>query len=235
MGENKEENSDRGQLIRDVVSIEWGMFQEVQNVGGRADCQSMPQTFFVMRASQFDSWPDEIIESYKQDLNDALNEQRNPVSEKYAYMMKSTHPGEYDQIRQYLPEISKDKHDLVEDIIKIELTWADELSAKYPHFTSQGRPTRTSQDTPCTTSIETYARGELSTYSVRTLRMLLDHYTKLAAKGVNLQAKVAAKEASAYGYKSLDEAERVIAEGKMSGNGLDPDPKYATEDGPYDL
>ena len=53
--------TDREQLIDSLVGAEWAFFQNVNNVGGRASCQDMPQTFSVMRRSQFAIWPDEGV------------------------------------------------------------------------------------------------------------------------------------------------------------------------------
>lgn len=217
------EKAERDEIIGNIVLAEWTLFQAVQNVGGRADCQDMPNTFSAMRRAQFDSWPDEALDSYADDLAEAIQAGRNPVAEKYAYMMASTHPEEFEALRDSVPEVSAEKHALVEQIVEIELGWADQLAAAYPHFAGRGRPVRSSEDTPEVTSIETYSRGELSTYSERTLRVLLDHYRSLVEKGVNLQEHVAAEEARAYGYPSLTTADEAIAKGTMSGQGLDPE------------
>lgn len=217
------EKAERDEIIGNIVLAEWELFQAVQNVGGRADCQDMPNTFSAMRRAQFDAWPDEALDSYADDLADTIQAGRNPVAEKYAYMMASTHPEEFEALRDSVPEIPAEKHALVDQIVKIELDWADQLAAAYPHFTGRGRPVRSSEDTPEVTSIETYSRGELSTYSERTLRALLDHYRSLVEKGVNLQERVANEEARAYGYPSLAAADEAIAKGTMSGQGLDPE------------
>lgn len=42
MAYKKEE---RDEIIGNIVLAEWELFQAVQNVGGRADCQDMPNTF----------------------------------------------------------------------------------------------------------------------------------------------------------------------------------------------
>lgn len=212
----------RNSIIHDVVSLEWSLFQEVNNTGGRASCQNMPETFFVMRGSQFDNWTDAMIISYGNDLHAAEQEGRNLLSEKYAYMMRSTHPDEWEQIKEYIPEVSPEKSALVEQIVAIQIGWAEELAERYPNFTSKGRPIHTSQDTPNTTSIETYSRGELSTYSETTLKLILEHYTHLKIDGVNAQEQTIADEARAYGYESLEAAEKAIAEERMSQEGLDP-------------
>ena len=82
-------------LVDAVVTAEWEMFSNVQNVGGKASCQMDPKTFRIMRSSQMDNWDDELLGSYLEDLLNARLEGRNLVTEKYARMMESTFPEEY--------------------------------------------------------------------------------------------------------------------------------------------
>lgn len=85
-------------LVDAVVTAEWEMFSNVQNVGGKASCQMDPKTFRIMRSSQMDNWDDELLGSYLEDLLNARLEGRNLVTEKYARMMESTFPEEYAQL-----------------------------------------------------------------------------------------------------------------------------------------
>ncbi len=208
----------RDELISEVVSIEWTMFQGVNNKGGRANCQDMPQTFYIMRSTQFRNWTDEMIQSYYDDLFEALGTGRNLLSEKYAYMMRSTAPDEWEQIKDIVPPVTPEKSDIVEKIIDIEMEWADDLVKRYPYFMTRARPVHTNQDNRGT-SIETYSRGELSTYSIKTLKLMLEHFAKMRDEGLNVQEMVIADEAKEYGYASLEEAEKAIVEGRMSGDG----------------
>lgn len=77
-----------------IAAIEWEMFQRVRNEGGRADCQNRPDTFKIMRLAQFSAWPEELAQSYLEDLRKALQNDRNLPMEKYARMMESTAPEE---------------------------------------------------------------------------------------------------------------------------------------------
>ena len=40
-------------IIQQIVDIEWAFFDQVQNIGGRADCQDDYPTFLIMRKRQF--------------------------------------------------------------------------------------------------------------------------------------------------------------------------------------
>ena len=64
-------------LVDAVVTAEWEMFSNVQNVGGKASCQMDPKTFRIMRSSQMDNWDDELLGSYLEDLLNARLEGRN--------------------------------------------------------------------------------------------------------------------------------------------------------------
>ena len=92
-------------LVDAVVTAEWEMFSNVQNVGGKASCQMDPKTFRIMRSSQMDNWDDELLGSYLEDLLNARLEGRNLVTEKYARMMESTFPEEYAQLADSLPPL----------------------------------------------------------------------------------------------------------------------------------
>ena len=194
-----------------VIQMEWEFFQNVNNVGGRASCQDMPQTFEIMRRSQFAIWTDEMLISYYGDLRSAQIDERNPMTEKYGYMMESTHPGEFALIKDALPAISAKKRELIDQIVAIQIAWAEAVSAAYPRFAGRGRVIRSSQDSASATSIETYSRGELATYSEHTLELMLEHFARAQADGRNLQEDVDACIARSYGYRSLADAEAAMA------------------------
>ncbi len=194
-----------------IIAMEWAFFQMVHNVGGRANCQDMPETFGIMRKSQFTIWTDDMLLSYYEDLKAAEYEGRNPMTEKYGYMMESTHPDEFALIKDALPTIPQAKRRLIEQIIAIQIPWAESMSGSYPRLAGRGRVIRTSQDSPGTTSIETYSRGELATYSERTLELMLEHFENAQALGHNLQEDVYASIARSYGYQSLADAEASLA------------------------
>ncbi|KFI68383.1 DUF4125 family protein [Bifidobacterium magnum] len=194
--------------INHIVDLEWGQFQRTTNAGGRAACQNDNDTFRIMRLSQFATWPDALLRSYEQDLEQADTQGRNLVTEKYARMMASTVPDEYERaIAPYLPELSEERTELQERIIAIQVRWAQEFRKRYPKLGSAMRVLRTSEDTPQATSFETYLRGELSTYSPRTLEEYAAFVERLCDECHNLTQETVLNTVRMSGFSSLDEAE----------------------------
>lgn len=195
------------QMMRDILDLEWEMFQSVQGIDGPSACQQDCKTFEIMRSSQLRGWNGEVAESYLDDLRQAKARGRNLMTEKYARMMEYTSPCEYRRIAAQLPALDPAAPPLIEKILQMSVQWMEALAAKYPHVGAQGRPVRNSGDTPYSPSFETYTRGELATYSVRTLRLLEDHYLQMAAQGENPAEVILRHTVAEYGYASLEHAE----------------------------
>lgn len=203
-------------LIHEICEREWQMFDKVNNTGGRASCQNDADFFKAMRTCQFSVWNEATLVSYLNDLDQASQQGRNLLSEKYAYMMEYTHPAEFEGIRGKLPPISEEKAALIREIIPVQLEWEREVDTRFPAMRANGRPLTHEQDTPWVTSFETYLEGELKTYSQETLRCYADYIRSAKSGGLNLAWLTAERTALAYGFTSLEEAERVAAERAQS-------------------
>lgn len=194
-------------IIEQIVEMEWEMFQNVRNTGGRAACQDDFETFDVMRKSQFLIWDLPLLESYWQDLQEGKAQGRNLVMEKYAYMMESTAPKEYEAIATGLPKISEEKQAMVEQIVAIQVGWREEFAEKYPHLSGQARIIHTSEDTLYDISFETYLRGELKTYSMQTLVLYGRRIVAFVQEQKNMTEEIMRYTTAFYGYKTLEDKE----------------------------
>jgi len=199
------------ETIKEILKIEEDMFTRVKNIGGRASCQDDLATFKIMRSSHFANWSKVALESYLQDLREAKEKGRNLLAEKYARMMESTAPLEYAQIKNLLPPLEPEVSSLIEKIVEIELAWQEELLKRYPHVVERGRPLYSSEDTPFITSLETYLRGELATYSPKTLTLYYQNCLEQKEKKINGAEIALAHMVKQYGYRSLEEANRLLA------------------------
>ena len=199
--------SEREQLIFDIAQMEWELFQQVYNTGGRASCQDDPDTFFKMRMSQWMVFSDEALHSYLDDCRQAYEEGRNLMFEKYGRMMESTFPEEYEEVKKHLPDVA-DKVEIVDRIVKINLEWDAEMLRDYPNLRKRGRVLTTAEDgIMAGSSMESYLRGELLSYSKRTLDLIWQETLAAYEKGESLLRQTIANETLFYGYRSLEEAE----------------------------
>lgn len=193
--------------IENIIGMEWEMFSNVDNEGGKAECQNQPDTFRIMRKSQFLAWTFEIRDSYLIDLKQAKKAGRNLCAEKYGYMMESTFPEEYEGIKDMLPDIEKAKMEQIRQIVQINLEWDQEMDEKYKKLRANGRPLRKEQDTQYATSVETYMTGELKTYSEKTIQLLYEYTIQCKENGRNLAYDILKNMVTEYGYDSVEAAE----------------------------
>ena len=195
-------------IIEEIVDLEWNQFDKVKNEGGRADCQDDFATFSVMRKSQYMTWNEELLRSYRNDLLTANQKSWNLIMEKYARMMKSTAPNKYAKLEKELPVLNEQRLAIQEEIIKIQVAWMEEFASKYPKMADNARSIHTSEDNEYNTSYETYLRGELGTYSENTFVLYGRFITSLMKTGKNLAYETMSNTAKLYGYESVEDAER---------------------------
>ncbi|MBR2520908.1 MAG: DUF4125 family protein [Oscillospiraceae bacterium] len=206
---------DKNETIARIIELEWGMFQTVNPDGSyRAPCQDDRPTFVGMRHGQFESWPQEALDSYLRDLEQAVQSGRNLVREKYIHMMEHTSPASYirliGQISAPSPEVSAAADRLTAMLVEQTVP----LFEAYPNVAGGGRPLRSSEDPKGVISIETYQRGELLTYSAQTLSILSGYVEELAEKGVSMARIILENSLAHYGFHSLEEAESCVSERK---------------------
>ena len=195
-------------MIEKIIKTEWEMFQKVDNIGGRASCQDDYETFYIMRASQYGSWSEEMVGCYANFVENCRNEGRNLLTEKYARMMKFTHPAYYEKnIAPVLPEISEADYVLIDKIVKAMIVWETDFARKYPKISGAGRPLTSDGDASGFTSMETYARGELATYPHELLELYSDYVDRLTAEGKSLSLMNQEIMVKLYGYDTIEEAE----------------------------
>ena len=199
-------------LVEEVIRREWDQFQHTENEGGRASCQGNWPMFHQMRASQFMTWPEDLLRSYLDDLDEANRVGRNLVTEKYARMMASTAPDEYrERIEPFIPRLSDERIARQERVITVQVAWARDFRGHYPRLGAAMRVLTTAEDTPEDTSFETYLRGELGTYSDRTMALYEAMVENLQAAGRNLTEQTVANTVRLGGFADLEEAEAAQA------------------------
>ena len=179
----EQENRLKERLIEQILEREWMFFQMVHHTEGRAECQNNPDEFVVMRKSQWETMPINILRSYLEDLILAKHKEINIVGEKYARMM---------------------------EFVEIYLKWEEEMINKYPKLASRARPLHSMDDTPNYVSIETYLKGELSSYSVKTLKLYFEYIQESLNQGINLAKKNLENIAKMKGYESLEDVEKTL-------------------------
>lgn len=196
------------EIQEEIIQIEWNQFQKVNNQGGRAGCQDDWQQFHIMRLSQFLAWPEELLESYLNDLEEADASDSNLIFNKYAYMMEVTDPEGYRKICHVLPEITPVQREQMEKTVQIQVKWAETFAKEYPNFAGNGRPIHQYEERFGWTSVETYQRGELYSYGTETQKLYCKFIETCEKEHRNLTYEVREHMAKMYGYASLEDAER---------------------------
>jgi len=197
-------------LVNKVVEAEWKAFDEVQNEGGRASCQDDWNTFSKMRKSQYMTWSVEMLESFLDDMENAKARGWNLITEKYGRMEASTAPEEYAKIEASLPPRDERTRAIVEEIVKVQVRFMEELADDYPKVANTARSIHTYEDSQWNTSYETYLRGELLTYSEKTLALYGQYVVDYVKREKNLAVEIMNNTAVLYGYKSIDDLEEKL-------------------------
>lgn len=204
----------RAELIDTIVRIEWEDFLHVNNEGGVASCQRRPDTFKIMRTSLLQTYSDELLESYLDDVSTASATGRSLMTEKYAWMMENTDDTAFKQIESRLPLLPYEVCERIEHIVKFFLVWQAQANVLFPRMAEGGRPLLSEDDKPDSTSFESYLRGELKSYSARTIAIYERYAISCWHNGVNLAIANMDNIARQYGYANATDAEHNSGRGK---------------------
>lgn len=204
----------RKELVDKIVAIEWPMFFGVNNEGGKASCQMDPQTFRIMRESQYETWSPELLQSYLEDLEKARAEGRNVMTEKYGRMMERTAPEEYARIRDHLPKVDPVVQKLVDEIVEAHVRWKEELDKRYPNLSERGRALRSKDDNRYgQPSLETYMRAELQSLSPKSAEIYHRETMERVAQNRSEAEENLLNQVRQYGFESLADANEHIGRG----------------------
>lgn len=193
-------------IVKQIVDMEWDLFTNLNNTGGRAFCQDNKEEFYINRTTQWENLTEEIQDSYLNDMLIAEEQGRNMLFEKYAYMMKTTHPDEYESIKKYLPREDPMKTRVIERIENIVMKWEIEFKEKYPKFAKLCRPTENGIEDELT-SARVYLVGEHMTYSYTTNLYYFEYVKSLE---YNLVEKIFTDIVKKKGYESIEQVENSL-------------------------
>jgi hypothetical protein len=207
--EESMESMTEEELIEYLVKKEFETFDKTRNAGGRASCQDDWETFYIMRKSQYLTWTRPMLISMICDFENTSADGWNMITEKYARMMESTVPEEYEKLKDKLPPVSEQKKAIVEQVVFIQVKWMEEFAAAHPNVSMHARSIHTSEDTFYSTSAETYLRGELLTYSDETLALYARFIVDLAKQNKNLTEMIMYHTIKMYGYETFDDVKEM--------------------------
>ncbi|HMM38220.1 MAG TPA: DUF4125 family protein [Desulfovibrio sp.] len=179
----------RKDLLSEIIERELAMFQSVNNRGGRADCQDMPESFRLMREITHAVLSVAFLESYGQDLRRAERDGRNFMTEKYAIMEGQIAPINPDP---RIPEIADQETD-----------WREAVAAEFPHAVEPGG----------SEAFRRYLRAELQTYSPGTIGAYAECVDAARREGRNLARERYDLLMSKLGFGSLAEREASVERG----------------------
>ena len=200
------------ELVEEIAGLEFEAFDKVKNEGGRASCQNDWGTFSIMRKSQYLTWNKNMLIQYLYDFHREYHRGHNLIEEKYGRMMESTAPEKYEEIKSYFPDLNQEKKEIIEQIVRFQVSWMEKFAASYPRLAENARSIHSYEDDSDNTSYETYLRGELGTYSDKMLELYGRYIVGYARAGKNLTYDIMDLNVKMYGYVSVEDAERRLEE-----------------------
>lgn len=185
----------KSEFLDKVLEMEWQMFVRVKSAH-HAACQSAPNNFKMIRSSLFETWTEEMLESYLDDLRQAETDQRNLLTEKYARM------------DNLIPPLSNNP--LIKIIVAIENAWQNELQQRYPALYQ--RCCRSMDQTGDGKNFSIYLGCELETYGDSTLELYYENLTTAVEQDRNLAIESMQRLVCKNGYRDLAHAEQELGQ-----------------------
>lgn len=170
-------------LTNEIVEIEYKMFKSLKNIGGEASCQRNYPYFKLMREAQYLTFNINLLESYLEDLHEALNNNYNLLEIKYGFMEETLDPNHFKEISSRLPQLTKFQKEVIASISDVVLEMKN-LFDKTLH--AKMRDNDSSYDTYNNASYETYLKGELASYSEKTLYLYARMLQELSQNNQNI-------------------------------------------------
>lgn len=170
-------------LTNEIVEIEYKMFKSLKNIEGEASCQRNYPYFKLMREAQYLTFNINLLESYLEDLHQALNNNYNLLEIKYGFMEETLDPNHFKEISSRLPQLTKFQKEVIASISDVVLEMKN-LFDKIPH--AKMRDNDSSYDTYNNASYETYLKGELASYSEKTLYLYARMLQELSQNNQNI-------------------------------------------------
>ncbi|MDY6029144.1 MAG: DUF4125 family protein [Acidaminococcaceae bacterium] len=182
---------EKNELLEKIIAIEAEMFVKVnEGQSDKVECQKQLKTFHAMRYMSFAVLSGETLQAYWEDLQFALQDERNLVMEKYARM------------DDLIPVINESG--MIDDIVAVEVEWMTDLHARYPLSINMSP------------AFARYARCELETYSDQTLELYLRDVLEAKKMNINLVEERYKILYRGMGFKSLEEVEAKAAAQKRA-------------------
>ncbi len=189
--------ADKSRLIEKILGIELNMFLKVPT-GQPTMCQESREGFKLMRGATFESWSENTLQSYLNDLFAALKKNRNLMTEKYARM------------DNLIPPINTNP--LIDEMVNIESNWQAELSNKYPHIIGHGQVGDYCGALSSVIPFSVYLKSEMETYSDETLESYHNDLQQAVEEKRNLGYERYTRIFQRLGYSSLEEADQKVAQ-----------------------
>lgn len=171
------------EMIRELLVLEWGLFDAVEGLEGRASCQDDARSFFVYRLAQYLAFPFSFAHMALDDVRRLRGQGRNPVFEKYARMMAATDHDRYQSTWIHvLPAVSPVRACALRELEQALAPFSRAASQEMPAATAHAR---VETSLPQRVSAADYLLGEVSPYSLRTIWLLRDALRDMGKSDVN--------------------------------------------------